>query len=53
MTGISVVGPPKSSAGARTLAVPAHVLPTLSDHLERYVGPEPNAWLFRARAAGP
>jgi integrase len=53
MNGISVVGPPKSSAGVRTLAVPAHVLTTLSDHLERYVGPESNAWLFTSESGGP
>jgi integrase len=53
MTGISVVGPPKTTAGMRTLAVPAHVLSVLSEHLERFVGPEPNAWLFTSESGGP
>ena len=29
MTGISLVGPPKTTAGARTIAVPPHILPVL------------------------
>ena len=42
-----VVGPPKTEAGARSLTtIPPNVLPAVIDHLERFVGPEPTAWLF-------
>jgi integrase len=41
-----VLGPPKTQAGTRTLVVPPNVAPALKDHLDRFVGPSPNAWLF-------
>jgi integrase len=41
-----IVGPPKTAAGRRTLAVPPNILPNLEAHLERFVGPKPEAWLF-------
>ncbi|MGH9067788.1 MAG: tyrosine-type recombinase/integrase, partial [Acidimicrobiales bacterium] len=41
-----VLGPPKTEAGVRALAVPANVVPVLANHLARFVGPEPDAWLF-------
>jgi integrase len=41
-----IIGPPKTDAGTRSLAIPSNVLPALVDHLERFVGPEPTAWLF-------
>lgn len=53
MKGPSVVGPPKTSAGARTLAVPSHMVPALKEHLAHFVAPEPGAWLFQADAGGP
>jgi integrase len=53
MRGPSVVGPPKTSAGARTLAVPSHILPALEEHLAHFVDAEPEAWLFQADAGGP
>lgn len=34
---------PKTEAGRRTLSVPSNILPALRDHLETYVGPEPDA----------
>jgi integrase len=40
------IGPPKTAAGVRTLAIPAHVVPALEEHLNGWVGPEPDAWLF-------
>ena len=48
-----LVGPPKTAAGQRTLAVPSNVLPALRDHLERFVAPEPGSWLFVAEDGGP
>ncbi|MGB9113255.1 MAG: site-specific integrase [Acidimicrobiales bacterium] len=53
MTGETLVGPPKTSAGARNLAVPTNVLPFLRDHLERFVEPQPTAWLFTNESGGP
>lgn len=53
MYGDVTVGPPKTSAGQRTVAVPSNVLPALKQHLERYVGPNPEDWLFTSEAGGP
>ena len=53
MSGELVVGPPKTSAGRRSIAVPSNVLPALTQHLERYVGPNPEDWLFTSEAGGP
>ena len=39
------VGPPKTEAGVRTLALPPHLLGDIEEHL-RQVGPEGNAPLF-------
>ena len=44
--GKAIIGPPKTEAGIRTLTIPANVIPALEDHLERFVNPEPTAWLF-------
>lgn len=44
--GPAEVGPPKTEAGSRTLNVPCNALPALEDHMERFVGPKPDAWLF-------
>lgn len=41
-----VIGLPKTEAGVRTLSIPPNMLPALEDHLERFVRPEPTAWLF-------
>jgi integrase len=40
------IGPPKSAAGRRTVAVPPHLWPAIEEHLETFVGPEPTALLF-------
>jgi integrase len=53
MVGGVVVGPPKTAAGQRTLAVPANVLPALKAYLDKFVGPEPDAWLFTSTGGGP
>ncbi len=53
MDGSTVVGPPKTSAGSRVLAVPANVLPDLRAHLGRFVEARPDAWLFTSEAGGP
>jgi len=41
-----VVGPPKSRAGVRTVAVPGPVAVELTKHLMTYVDPAPDALLF-------
>lgn len=48
-----VLGPPKTEAGVRTLAIPGNVLPAVTDHLERFVGTEPDAWLFATSSGTP
>ena len=45
-----VVGPPKSDAGIRKVAIPPHVVPLLQDHLDRHVGRANNALLFATRS---
>ena len=47
------LGPPKSEAGRRTVHLPPRVLPELAEHLERWVGPEPDAWLFTGPKGAP
>jgi integrase len=46
MNGKPMIGPPKTEAGVRTLAIPPNVVGAVEDHLARFVGPEPTAWLF-------
>jgi integrase len=41
-----VLGPPKTAAGVRTLTIPPNVIPVVIDHLDRFVGAAPDAWLF-------
>jgi len=43
------VGPPKTAAGIRDVAVPPHIRPILLEHLRSYVDASPDALLF----AGP
>jgi integrase len=44
--GRRVLGPPKSEAGYRTVALPASIMVDIKEHLERFVSPEPDAWVF-------
>lgn len=44
---------PKTPAGRRTLAIPANALPVVLEHLDRRVGPEPDAWLFPGENGKP
>ena len=53
MSGPVVVGPPKTAAGVRALAVPSNILQALREHLDRFVTAEPEAWLFAADDCGP
>lgn len=40
------VGPTKSAAGVRTVALPAVLVPDLADHLDRFTAPELDAPVF-------
>ncbi len=47
-----VLKEPKSEAGRRPVAIPAHIMPLVEAHLERYVGPGPRAGLGRHSRTG-
>lgn len=48
-----VVGDPKSDAGARDVAIPPHIVPTVKAHLEsQYVGAKADSLLFAAQSGG-
>lgn len=51
-TGVSL-GPPKTDAGHRTVHLPPHLLPELAEHLDRWVGPADDAWLFCGPLGAP
>jgi integrase len=44
-----VVGPPKSRAGVRTLAVPTAIRREIVKHLMEFTGPEPTALIFTGK----
>lgn len=44
--GVETLGPPKSEAGRRTLAIPPNLKQVLIDHLAVHVEAEPEAWMF-------
>jgi integrase len=44
--GTMVVGPPKSDAGVRTVAIPNAIVPDLERHLARYGSPDPDGLVF-------
>jgi integrase len=46
------VGPPKSDAGNRSVAIPPHLIPVIADHLESWVGPDPDDIVFRGQKGG-
>ncbi len=47
-----VVGPPKSEAGRRAVAIPPHLLPALAEHLAEHAEPGPQGLVFPARTGG-
>lgn len=49
----TVLGPPKSRAGVRTVALPAVVLPTLTHHLSEYVQQGADAYIFTTENGRP
>ena len=44
--GTSVVGPPKTDAGLRTVAIPSAIVPDLELHLSRFGSPDPDGLVF-------
>lgn len=47
------VGPPKSTAGRRTVAIPSSLLPELGAHLAQFSGPEPDGLVFVGPKGAP
>jgi integrase len=45
-SGERIVGPPKTKAGIRQVAIPPHVLPALQSHLKRFAGPNEDDLIF-------
>jgi integrase len=48
-----VIGPPKTAAGRRTVAIPPHILADLEMHFATYVGPDADALVFTEHHGGP
>jgi integrase len=46
--GEMIVGPPKTDAGVRDVAIPPHLVPAVEHNLEAHVGPAQDALLFPA-----
>jgi integrase len=48
-----VVGPPKSDAGRRVVAIPTKLASELSEHLASYVAPGPDSLVFTGEKGAP
>src|SRR5205085_6056147 len=51
--GAALVGPPKTAAGRRTLALPDELVVELRAHLERWTAPGPDALVFVGERGAP
>lgn len=51
--GRMIVGPPKSEAGRRTVAIPPHLVPEVESHLAAYVKTDPEALVFTGEQGAP
>jgi integrase len=51
--GSRVLGPPKSDAGVRTVAIPPHIIDELKDHLERFSEAGPVGLVFPSPEGEP
>jgi integrase len=51
--GERIIGPPKTKAGVRTVAIPPHVLPWLSEHLRLFSEPGRDGLVFVGEKGGP
>lgn len=47
-----LLGPRKTAAGIRRVAIPPHLLPEVAEHLDSFVVPEPDALVFAADSGG-
>lgn len=52
-SGELVIKDPKTKAARRTIAMPSHVLPAITDHLERYTQADPDALVVTGEKGGP
>lgn len=52
-SGEHLIGPPKSDAGVRVVALPDEAFDVLLDHLDGYVDAEPSSWVFTGDKGGP
>jgi integrase len=48
-----VLGPPKSEAGRRTIALPPFLVPEIESHLASFAAPGPDGRVFRGEKGGP
>lgn len=51
--GTLLVGPPKTDAGHRVVAIPPHIVPEVEAHLRSFVGAETDALVFTGEKGGP
>lgn len=52
VNGETVVGQPKTAGSSRDVSIPPHIVPSVADHLARFVGPGRDALLFPADHGG-
>ncbi len=48
-----IVGPPKSDAGRRTIALPPFLVPAIEQHLDQFSPRQPDGRVFRGERGGP
>jgi integrase len=51
--GSRVVGPPKTEAGRRIIAIPPHVLADVEEHMSKFVDADPDALVFTGAKGAP
>jgi integrase len=51
--GSRVLGPPKSAAGVRTVAIPPHIIDDIKDHIDRYANDGPDGLVFPSPEGEP
>jgi len=53
LRGESLVGPPKTEAGSRTIAIPSQIVAALDEHLRAFGEPGPDGFVFVGVNGGP
>ena len=51
--GTRIVTGPKTEAGRRTVAIPANIMATLEQHVDRFTAESAEAWVFVGERGGP